>query len=197
MASGMRRPSLLNVESRLRSTEFKRPFEGSAPKIDRINELGMRKRKYSVIPQSESRLLQDMSTFQKTIQDETVFKRISKYPDNDRTRTRSVFPRMGSMQMTGRFENENFQTLKGYPGMPNGANLLASSKDLIQKAIQEKYHQRDLEKHAKKTQAAELEAILELDTSRYNIQKTLLATKTKPGMERIRMRKTCGFDPKG
>ena len=80
-----------------------------------------------------------------------VFKRVMMYPDNKSTRTKSVFPRMGSMQVTGSFEHQNFQTIKGHPSMPSGANLLASSKDLIQKAIQEKYQRRDFERHAKNT----------------------------------------------
>ena len=138
-----------------------------------------------------------MSNFQKTVQDEMVFKRVSMYPDNNSTRTRSMFPRMGSMQVTGAFEHQDFQSIKGHPSMPTGANLLASSKDLIQKAIQDKYKKQDFEKHARKTQFAELQAILELDTQRYKIRKGLLKTKTKPGIERARMGATAGFDAKG
>ena len=53
--------------------------------------------------------------------------------------------------------------------MPTGGDLLSSSKDLIQAAIQEKHKRSALERLAKQTQAAELQALLELDTSRYDI----------------------------
>ena len=52
MSSTLRKPSLLDVESRLRSPEFRRPFESMQTTSDSRNqsfEFATRKRKYSVV----------------------------------------------------------------------------------------------------------------------------------------------------